>query len=92
MTAPITFIDYIVVHELCHIHQRDHTDAFWNEVDKVIPDYLERREWLKRCGARLSLQEIKCLTYFFLTKYIHLLRNVFFAVIDCMQLFITACN
>lgn len=55
MMAPIKIIDYIVVHELCHIHQRDHTDAFWNEVDKVMPDYLERKEWLKKYGAGLSL-------------------------------------
>ena len=34
--APQTIIDYIVVHELCHFHHRDHTDAFWNEVDKVM--------------------------------------------------------
>ena len=36
MMAPLTIIDYIVVHELSHLHQRDHTDAFWNEVDKLI--------------------------------------------------------
>ncbi len=55
MMAPQTVIDYIVVHELCHFHQRDHTDAFWNEVDKVIPDFLERKEWLRRRGASLDL-------------------------------------
>ena len=32
LMEPLTVIDYIVVHELCHLHQRDHTDAFWNEV------------------------------------------------------------
>jgi predicted metal-dependent hydrolase len=37
--APQTIIDYIVVHELCHFHQRDHNDAFWNEVYKVMPAY-----------------------------------------------------
>ena len=35
MMAPPKIIDYIVVHELCHMHQGDHTDAFWNEVDKI---------------------------------------------------------
>ena len=39
MMARQTIIDYIVVHKLCHFHQRDHTDAFWNEVDKVMPDF-----------------------------------------------------
>jgi predicted metal-dependent hydrolase len=46
--APQTIIDYIVVHELCHFHHADHTDAFWNEVDTVLPDFWERKaaqEW-----------------------------------------------
>lgn len=55
LMAPLTVIDYIVVHELCHLHQRDHSDAFWNEVDKVLPDYRERKEWLRARGATLDL-------------------------------------
>lgn len=55
MMAPLTVIDYIIVHELCHLHFRDHSDAFWNEVDKVMPDYRERKEWLKLRGAELDL-------------------------------------
>jgi predicted metal-dependent hydrolase len=55
MMAPLTIIDYIVVHELCHFHHRDHTDAFWNEVDKVLPDYHERKEWLRKHGAGLDV-------------------------------------
>jgi predicted metal-dependent hydrolase len=55
MMAPGTIIDYIVVHELCHFHYKDHTDAFWNEVDKVIPAFLERKEWLRRNGAALDI-------------------------------------
>lgn len=55
MMAPQTIIDYIVVHELCHFHQRDHTDAFWNEVDKVMPDFRERKEWLRKNGAGLDI-------------------------------------
>lgn len=55
MMAPQTIIDYIVVHELCHFHERDHTDAFWNEVDKVMPDYRERKEWLRKNGAGLDV-------------------------------------
>ena len=55
MMAPQTVIDYIVVHELCHFHHRDHTDAFWNEVDKVMPAYRERKEWLRVHGAGLDV-------------------------------------
>lgn len=55
MMAPQTIIDYIVVHELCHFHHLDHTDAFWNEVDKVIPNYGERKEWLRKNGAGLDV-------------------------------------
>lgn len=55
MMAPARIIDYIVVHELCHLHRHNHDDAYWNEVDKVMPDYRERKEWLKQRGASLSL-------------------------------------
>lgn len=55
MMAPPKIIDYIVVHELSHIHHRNHSDAFWNEVDKVMPDYRERKDWLKKNGANLDL-------------------------------------
>lgn len=55
MMAPPQVIDYIVVHELCHHHHLDHTAAFWNEVDKVMPAYAERKEWLRRHGAHLDL-------------------------------------
>jgi len=55
MMAPPRIIDYIVVHELCHFHYRNHTDAFWNEVDKIIPDWRERKEWLRKRGAELAI-------------------------------------
>ena len=55
MMAPPTIIDYIIVHELCHFHYLDHTEAFWNEVDKVLPNYRERKEWLRNNGAAMDL-------------------------------------
>lgn len=55
MATP-SVIDYIVVHELCPFHHRDHTDAYWNEVDNVIPDDSERTAWLRTNGAALDLQ------------------------------------
>ncbi|WP_222101878.1 M48 family metallopeptidase [Methylomonas koyamae] len=44
-----------MVHELCHLHQRDHSDAFWNEVDKVMPDYGRRKAWLRDRGVALAI-------------------------------------
>ena len=55
MMAPPKIIDYIVVHELCHLHRREHDAAFWNEVDKVMPDFAERKAWLREHGAGLDL-------------------------------------
>lgn len=55
MMATPKVIDYLVVHELSHMHHRNHSDAFWNEVDKVMPDYKEQKDWLRRNGASLDL-------------------------------------
>lgn len=55
MMAPVKIIDYMVVHELCHMYHHNHTDLFWNEVDKVMPDFIERKMWLKIYGAGLDL-------------------------------------
>jgi predicted metal-dependent hydrolase len=53
--APLKVIDYIVVHELCHLLHRDHCTAFWDELDKVMPDWMERKEWLRLRGASFEL-------------------------------------
>lgn len=55
MMAPMRVLDYIVVHELTHLLYPNHTEAFWNEVDKVMPDYAERKEWLRVNGAGMDL-------------------------------------
>ncbi|MBL36848.1 MAG: metal-dependent hydrolase [Xanthomonadales bacterium] len=55
MMAPPRIIDYIVVHELCHFHHRNHSDAFWNEVDKILPDWRERKDWLRARGSGLEI-------------------------------------
>ena len=55
MMAPPTVLDYIVVHELAHLVHSNHNQAFWSEVDKVMPDYRERKEWLRVNGAGMDL-------------------------------------
>lgn len=51
--APINIIDYIVVHELCHLSHMNHSKDFWNMVEGIIGDYKERRNWLKENGSKL---------------------------------------
>jgi len=47
MLAPPDILDYVVVHELCHRKEMNHSPKFWAEVAKVIPDYKERQKWLR---------------------------------------------
>ena len=51
--CPDNVIDYIVVHELCHLKELNHSKKFWNEVEKVLPDYEASRLWLKTNGGAL---------------------------------------
>ncbi len=53
MRTPDEIIDYVVVHELCHLKEMNHSPAFWAEVEKIIPDYKERRKWLKDHGNEI---------------------------------------
>ncbi len=55
MMARPSVIDYLVVHELCHLRLNNHSDAFWNEVDKILPDYQARKSWLRKYGAALDI-------------------------------------
>ena len=50
-------IDYIVVHEMCHMDYRDHSKNFWNRVEEIMPNYKEKHEWLKINGMNLYLWE-----------------------------------
>lgn len=54
--APPEILDYVVVHELCHLTHMNHSKDFWNKVGSVMPDYKIRRNWLKEHGRELSLE------------------------------------
>jgi len=53
--APISVVDYVIVHELCHLRVTNHSQEFWNLVSSVLPDYELRRDWLKRIAPALRV-------------------------------------
>lgn len=53
MLCPPEIRDYVVVHELCHRREMNHSPRFWAEVEKILPDYKEKQKWLKENGGRL---------------------------------------
>ncbi|MDX9863383.1 MAG: SprT family zinc-dependent metalloprotease [Anaerolineaceae bacterium] len=53
--APPEIVDYVVVHELCHLRHANHAAAFWAEVEGIMPDYKQRRKWLKDNGVKLRM-------------------------------------
>lgn len=55
MLAPPAILDYVVVHELCHLTHMNHSAAFWQSVEQVYPDYRTARKWLKEHGQELIL-------------------------------------
>ncbi len=53
--APPEVVDYVVVHELCHLRELNHSRAFWAQVEAILPDYKGKRKWLKENGNLLVL-------------------------------------
>jgi len=53
--APLSVIDYVLIHELVHIKEKNHSERFWTYLETILPDYRERRLWLKKNGHKLGL-------------------------------------
>jgi predicted metal-dependent hydrolase len=53
--APVPVIDYIIVHELSHLVEMNHSSRFWDIVSSVLPDYKERKNWLNKFGKVLEI-------------------------------------
>jgi predicted metal-dependent hydrolase len=50
IALPAIIAEYIVVHEMAHLHEQHHTPEFWKRVERAMPDYLQRKEWLAEHG------------------------------------------
>ncbi len=53
--APLPVIDYILIHELVHIREKNHSKRFWNYLESILPDHRKHRHWLKENGHLLRL-------------------------------------
>ena len=53
--APPEVVDYVVVHELCHLRELNHFPSFWAQVEAILPDYKSCQKWLKDNGGKLRL-------------------------------------
>lgn len=56
MLMPPDVTDYLIVHELCHRKEMNHSARFWAEVEKVLPDYKIQEKWLKENGGRIMMR------------------------------------
>lgn len=53
--APPQVLDYVVIHELCHLHEFNHSPRFWARVESQMPDYAIWKKWLKEHGEELGV-------------------------------------
>lgn len=53
LRVPQDVLEYVVVHELCHRKEMNHSPKFWAEVERVLPNYAESKRWLKENGSGL---------------------------------------
>jgi predicted metal-dependent hydrolase len=54
--APMAVIDYVVVHELVHLQEKNHSKGFWGKVKALMPNYKQQIAWLKANGQLLTLE------------------------------------
>jgi predicted metal-dependent hydrolase len=52
--APLSVLDYVIVHELCHLIFKNHSEKFWNKLGSIVPDYKKKRQWLKENSFLLA--------------------------------------
>jgi predicted metal-dependent hydrolase len=53
--APLPVVDYVVVHELVHIEEKNHSSRFWQKVERILPDHRQYRRWLRDNGHLLFI-------------------------------------
>ncbi|MEG1254831.1 SprT family zinc-dependent metalloprotease [Clostridium sp.] len=53
--AKANALDYIIVHEMCHMYHKNHSQEYWDLLASIMPDYEVRKNWLKNYGVRLDL-------------------------------------
>ena len=51
---PRPIAEYVVVHELVHLHEAHHTPAFWRRLERAMPDYERRKTWLAKNGGEVE--------------------------------------
>ncbi|HHP5603568.1 TPA: M48 family metallopeptidase [Bacillus paranthracis] len=54
--SPMSIVDYVLVHELAHLKYMNHSNDYWNFVRSILPDYEQRKEWLRVNGPILTLE------------------------------------
>lgn len=54
--SPMSIVDYVLVHELAHLKYMNHSNDYWNFVRSILPDYEQRKEWLRVNGPTLTLE------------------------------------
>lgn len=53
--APVSIVDYVLAHEMAHLKEMNHTQAYWDTLRMLLPDYEERKEWLRLNGSQLDV-------------------------------------